>query len=61
MSWQGGDALLGLSLASDDFNQDYLIWCGDLNPHRWSARASIRVRLRASGRRRHRLRRRCRC
>ena len=33
VSWQGGDALLGLSLASDDFGQDYLIWCGDLNPN----------------------------
>ena len=32
VNWQGGDALLGLSLASDDFGQDYLIWCGDLNP-----------------------------
>ncbi|MEQ1781366.1 MAG: TonB-dependent receptor, partial [Hyphomonadaceae bacterium] len=31
VSWQGGDALLGLSLASDDFGQDYLIWCGELN------------------------------
>jgi iron complex outermembrane receptor protein len=31
MDWQGGSALLGLSLASDDFSQDYLIWCGDLN------------------------------
>ena len=31
VKWQGGDALLGLSLASDDFNQEYLIWCGDLN------------------------------
>ena len=30
--WHGGDALVGLSLASDDFDQDYLIWCGDLNP-----------------------------
>jgi iron complex outermembrane recepter protein len=29
--WDGGDALLGVSLASDDFNQDYLIWCGDLD------------------------------
>lgn len=32
VDWQGGNALLGLSLASDDFDQDYLIWCGDLNP-----------------------------
>lgn len=29
--WDGGRALLGLSLASDDFSQDYLIWCGTLN------------------------------
>lgn len=32
VKWQGGDALLGLSLASDDFHQDYLIWCGNLDP-----------------------------
>lgn len=31
-SWEGGDLLLGLSLSSDDFSQDYLIWCGTLNP-----------------------------
>lgn len=30
--WEGGDALIGLSLASDRFSQDYLIWCGVLNP-----------------------------
>lgn len=30
-SWQGGDLLLGLSLAGDEFDQDYLIWCGTLN------------------------------
>ena len=30
-SWQGGDLLLGLSLAGDEFEQDYLIWCGVLN------------------------------
>ncbi|MFT3722101.1 MAG: TonB-dependent receptor [Hyphomonadaceae bacterium] len=30
--WEGGDLLVGLSLASDRFNQDYLIWCGVLNP-----------------------------
>lgn len=30
--WQGGRALVGLSLARDDFDQDYLIWCGVLNP-----------------------------
>lgn len=29
--WQGGSALLGVSLAQDDFEQDYLIWCGDLD------------------------------
>ena len=32
VDWDGGDALLGVSLASDDFSQDYLIWCGVLNP-----------------------------
>lgn len=32
IDWDGGDALIGLSLASDDFSQDYLIWCGVLNP-----------------------------
>ena len=32
IDWEGGDALLGVSLASDDFAQDYLIWCGVLNP-----------------------------
>lgn len=32
IDWQGGNALLGVSLASDEFDQDYLIWCGDLNP-----------------------------
>jgi iron complex outermembrane receptor protein len=31
-SWDGGDLLIGLSLSSDDFTQDYLIWCGQLNP-----------------------------
>lgn len=31
LNWQGGSALLGLSLAADDFSQDYLIWCGALN------------------------------
>jgi len=31
-AWSGGRALLGVSLASDDFSQDYLIWCGVLNP-----------------------------
>lgn len=30
--WKGGDLLLGLSLSSDDFQQDYLIWCGILDP-----------------------------
>lgn len=30
--WVGGRALLGVSLASDNFSQDYLIWCGALNP-----------------------------
>lgn len=30
--WNGGDLLVGLSLSSDDFTQDYLIWCGQLNP-----------------------------
>lgn len=32
VDWDGGVALLGISLASDDFSQDYLIWCGVLNP-----------------------------
>ena len=32
IDWDGGNALLGVSLASDDFSQDYLIWCGVLNP-----------------------------
>ncbi len=32
IDWEGGNALLGVSLASDDFSQDYLIWCGVLNP-----------------------------
>ncbi len=31
-SWDGGDLLVGLSLSADDFRQDYLIWCGVLNP-----------------------------
>ena len=31
-SWNGGRLLLGLSLSVDDFEQDYLIWCGVLNP-----------------------------
>lgn len=31
-SWDGGDLLVGLSLSADDFAQDYLIWCGVLNP-----------------------------
>lgn len=31
-SWSGGRLLLGLSLSADDFEQDYLIWCGVLNP-----------------------------
>ena len=30
-SWDGGDVLLGVSLAADTFKQDYLIWCGVLN------------------------------
>ncbi len=30
-SWDGGDLLIGLSLSADDFTQDYLIWCGQLN------------------------------
>lgn len=30
--WEGGRALVGVSLASDNFSQDYLIWCGVLNP-----------------------------
>ncbi len=30
--WDGGELLLGLSLSTDDFEQDYLIWCGVLNP-----------------------------
>lgn len=30
--WQGGSLLVGVSLSSDDFDQDYLIWCGVLNP-----------------------------
>jgi len=30
--WAGGSLLLGASLSEDDFTQDYLIWCGDLNP-----------------------------
>jgi len=30
--WDGGQLLLGLSLSTDDFEQDYLIWCGVLNP-----------------------------
>lgn len=29
--WAGGDLVAGLSLATDDFSQDYLIWCGQLN------------------------------
>lgn len=29
--WAGGNLIAGLSLATDDFSQDYLIWCGDLN------------------------------
>lgn len=29
--WSGGDFIGGLSLATDDFSQDYLIWCGTLN------------------------------
>lgn len=29
--WTGGDLVAGLSLATEDFSQDYLIWCGDLN------------------------------
>jgi iron complex outermembrane receptor protein len=32
VDWEGGGALVGVSLASDDFEQDYLIWCGVLNP-----------------------------
>lgn len=31
-NWAGGSLLLGASLSEDDFTQDYLIWCGDLNP-----------------------------
>jgi iron complex outermembrane receptor protein len=31
-SWDGGDLLIGLSLSSDDFKQDYLIWCGSAEP-----------------------------
>lgn len=30
--WRGGSALIGVSLAYDDFGQDYLIWCGLLDP-----------------------------
>ncbi len=30
--WEGGRALVGVSLARDDFSQDYLIWCGVLTP-----------------------------
>lgn len=29
--WDGGALLLGASLSEDDFSQDYLIWCGDLD------------------------------
>ncbi len=29
--WSGGSLLVGLALSSDDFSQDYLIWCGTLN------------------------------
>lgn len=29
--WAGGNLIAGLSLATDDFSQDYLIWCGTLN------------------------------
>lgn len=31
-AWRGGAVLVGVSLAHDDFTQDYLIWCGDLDP-----------------------------
>lgn len=30
-AWAGGSLLLGASLSEDDFTQDYLIWCGDLD------------------------------
>lgn len=30
--WDGGSALIGVSLSQDEFEQDYLIWCGDLDP-----------------------------
>lgn len=30
-NWSHGSALVGLSLAQDDFAQDYLIWCGVLD------------------------------
>ncbi len=31
-AWAGGSLLLGAAWSQDDFTQDYLIWCGDLNP-----------------------------
>lgn len=30
-NWSGGSALVGFSLARDEFEQDYLIWCGVLD------------------------------
>ncbi len=29
--WSGGSLIAGVSLATEDFSQDYLIWCGTLN------------------------------
>ncbi len=29
--WSGGSLIVGVSLATEDFAQDYLIWCGTLN------------------------------
>jgi iron complex outermembrane receptor protein len=32
IDWDGGNTLVGVSLAEDDLSQDYLIWCGTLDP-----------------------------